>query len=869
MGKGEWADSSVELPIADESKKGTVDTVAYMGAAGVERGLAVYLPVGYDADRAEPYKVLYLSHGASSDQQGNELRWMNEGAVPNIMDNLIAEGKAEPFVVVTMNNQDLGWNYSKIWAEQELIMAYIEENYNVADYADGRAFAGLSMGGITTSNMYLNHADVFGYYGIWSAANSSIAAFEEYLTNLEGNQYLMFGAGKWDYGRGSVVSLQNNLKGLDIYGEYYEVPAAHDWKCWHKLYAYAAENFFFKGVDYTAYEPGVTVEADENSPTGYTATFIYEEQESYNNLAEDIVKVELYSDCFWLFDPEGDLPLGKTPSRADGVSPEEYKPGLVPAGGSGGTNGFYADMYEFAPGMWALQVPLTSGAFVYNFQVTDSEGRMLSRLDDPNNPKMWNTATNIGSLSSMVYVPYNRDTMGNSKWADRSVELPIADETKKGTVETIAYTGAASDLRGLAVYLPAGYDADRTVPYKVLYLSHGASSDKQGNELRWMSEGAVPNIMDNLIAEGKAEPFVVVTMNNQDISFNFEKVWAEQELIMAHIEENYNVCDTAEGRAFAGLSMGGLTTSRMYLNHGDEFSYYGIWSYAQSNITGYEEYLKNLAGEQYLMFGAGMWDYLRGQVVGMRDNLAKIGITGTYYEVPGAHDWETWQLLYAYAVENFFWKGQQGGSGGSGGGGGSSATVTPQPPKTEITFSQFGDLDANAWYAKAVEYVLEKGIMTGVADDEFAPDTALTRAMVVQMLWALEGKPVVNDKLTFADVAANAWYAEAVRWAAAEGIVSGYSAEKFGPNDAVTREQMAVMLAGYARYKGVDVTGGADLGAYADADGISDWAMNGMKWACGEGILSGKTGGYLDPTGTATRMEAAQMLMKFSEVLDD
>jgi len=142
-------------------------------------------------------------------------------------------------------------------------------------------------------------------------------------------------------------------------------------------------------------------------------------------------------------------------------------------------------------------------------------------------------------------------------------------------------------------------------------------------------------------------------------------------------------------------------------------------------------------------------------------------------------------------------------------------------------------------------------------------------------LYRLAGSPAftpsARDRAYFTDVDSNAWYAEAVRWAAAEKIVSGYSAEKFGPNDAVTREQMAVILCGYARYKGADLSVGENTNilSYNDAFSISDWAFSGLQWACGEGILSGKAGGYLDPTGTATRMEAAQMLMKFGAVLAD
>lgn len=137
-------------------------------------------------------------------------------------------------------------------------------------------------------------------------------------------------------------------------------------------------------------------------------------------------------------------------------------------------------------------MPLSSGAFVYNFRVTAANGDQIARLDDPSNPTMTNSATGIHSLSSMVYVPYDTTKQGTSEWADRSVELPQADAGKRGTVQTVSYIGADGTEHGLAVYLPAGYDANRTEPYKVLYLSHGTSGDIYGDELRWMNEGDVP-----------------------------------------------------------------------------------------------------------------------------------------------------------------------------------------------------------------------------------------------------------------------------------------------------------------------------------------------------------------------------------------
>lgn len=613
-------------------------------------------------------------------------------------------------------------------------------------------------------------------------------------------------------------------------------------------------------VDYTAYEPGVTVEADANSPTGYTATFIYEEQspEYYANLAAlegysagkgslgdstEITKVELYSDCMMLFSYD-EQAAGTRASAENAHKPDEYKAGMYAAGGDGNTT-YTVELTEFAEGLWGVQIPLTSGATVYNFTVYgNAEGAKQSRLDDPNNPTAWNSVTNIHSLSSLVYVPYDSAKMGSGEWADRSVENPRTDG-KAGTVQTVAYTGAEGGQRGLTVYLPYGYDAGRAEPYNVLYLSHGSSGDNLGNDLRWLNEGAAANIMDNLEAD-----FVVVAMSNQDLGWDGAKIWAEQELIMAYMEANYNVADTAEGRGYAGLSMGGNVASTIYLEHYDVFDYFGIWSYANTGLLGKqtEEQIAALkADKNNVLLAAGDWDYLLGYVNKFGEGLAAQGIAYDSVTVPGAHDWETWQMTFTYAVENFFWKDEGG-----------------EPSED----GKFVDVEANAWYKDAVNYVVENGLMSGVAADKFAPNTNLTRAMIVQILWAKEGKPAAEYALTFEDVAADAWYTEAVRWAAANGIVTGYSDKAFGPDDSVTREQLAVMLSGYARNKGIEIAAGDAALDFADASAISAWAKDALAWAVGEGILSGKPGGKLDPVGVATRAEAAQMLMKFCAVLE-
>ena len=154
--------------------------------------------------------------------------------------------------------------------------------------------------------------------------------------------------------------------------------------------------------------------------------------------------------------------------------------------------------------------------------------------------------------------------------------------------------------------------------------------------------------------------------------------------------------------------------------------------------------------------------------------------------------------------------------------------------------------------------------MSGVSGGRFAPDDTLTRAMLVQTLYAMEGRPA-SASAGFADVASGDWYASAVNWAAANGVVSGVSETGFGPNNALTREQLALILYRFAQYKGYDVTGTSDLTAYADGSSVSGWAAEAMSWAVNAGLISGVGGNQIAPTGTASRAQVAQILMNFCE----
>ncbi|MBR5236353.1 MAG: S-layer homology domain-containing protein [Clostridia bacterium] len=185
-----------------------------------------------------------------------------------------------------------------------------------------------------------------------------------------------------------------------------------------------------------------------------------------------------------------------------------------------------------------------------------------------------------------------------------------------------------------------------------------------------------------------------------------------------------------------------------------------------------------------------------------------------------------------------------------------------EKPATSIAFT---DVKENDWFYANVQYVAENNLMNGVAENKFAPNDTLTRAMLVTVLYRNAGEPAGNMSIPFADVDMSAWYANAVVWAKQNGIVNGVTENEFAPDNKITREQIAAIMFRYAQYKGMEAVMLEENLHFADANEISEYAVSAMNWAVGTGLINGKSATTLNPKDNATRAEIAAILQRFIE----
>ena len=187
--------------------------------------------------------------------------------------------------------------------------------------------------------------------------------------------------------------------------------------------------------------------------------------------------------------------------------------------------------------------------------------------------------------------------------------------------------------------------------------------------------------------------------------------------------------------------------------------------------------------------------------------------------------------------------------------------------KHECPSGKYTDVNENEWYHEAVDYVISHKMMIGISESEFMPKGSTSRGQIVTILYRLEKEPGVSGGTEFEDVSAGSYYAEAVKWAESNEIMLGYGDGRFGPEDGITREQLAAILYRYAEYKGYEIKGSEELTGYTDAGKVSGWAEEAMKWSCGNGLILGGDGDKLDPQGGAERSQAAAILMRFCETI--
>ena len=215
-------------------------------------------------------------------------------------------------------------------------------------------------------------------------------------------------------------------------------------------------------------------------------------------------------------------------------------------------------------------------------------------------------------------------------------------------------------------------------------------------------------------------------------------------------------------------------------------------------------------------------------------------------------------VIGAWGKTTWYWDDDFGGGHGFGG----SGMLRDCPRNIYCPAGHFEDLDLKLWYHDGIHFCVEHGLMVGTGRVTFEPYLPITRGMVVTVLYRLEGEPAVSGTQVYDDVALDKWYTDGVEWADANGVVNGYGNGKFGPNDPITREQMAAVLYRYAKYCGADVSARADLDGFKDAAKVSNYAIPAMEWACGAGMIQGANGNLM-PLDNTTRAQAAAIFQRY------
>lgn len=594
--------------------KGKVDTVTYNSkTVGTQRKALVYTPPGFS--KKNKYPVLYLLHGIG----GDELEWLKNGKPHVILDNLYAEGKLAPMIVVLPNGRAIKDDRATgdIMApgkvegfaifEKDLLndlIPYIERKYPVIRNRESRAIAGLSMGGGQSLNFGLGNLDKFAWVGGFSSAPNTKAP-EVLVPNPEtAKQQLKL---LW-ISCGDADGLMSFSERTHLYLQQHKVPhifyvepGGHDFNVW-KNDLYLLSQLLFKPVDTASFDQyGIHgARAETNVRNSKYPQLTADHRAIFRIKAPEAQKMQ--------------LDLGR-----------KY------------------DMTRQEGGVWETVTDSLGEGFHYYSLLIDGVA-----VADPGSETFYG----MGRMASGIEVPFE----GGEYYALKDV--PHGDVRIKRY-----YSEVSRSWRRFFVYTPAGYDARTNEEYPVLYLLHGGGEDERG----WAMQGKTDLIMDNLIAAGKAQPMLVVMPdgNMPSAGFNSGALKAfEAELTQAvipFVEKNYRVKKEADSRALAGLSMGGIQTLYAGLYHTDLFSYLGVFSsgwlpfYKQTAEEQYEFIRKNKASIDarlkllWISMG-GKEDIAYQNCQNMLKEMDGLKLKYTYSEYPGGHTWPVWRNnLYNFA----------------------------------------------------------------------------------------------------------------------------------------------------------------------------------------------------------------------------
>lgn len=590
--------------------RGTLDSIKYESkTVGTIRKALVYTPPGFN--KKTKYPVLYLLHGIG----GDEKEWLNGGKPQVILDNLYAEGKIQPMIVVMPNGRAMKDDRAmgnimapdKVQAfatfEKDLLndlIPFIEKKYPVLTDRENRAIAGLSMGGGQSLNFGLGNLDKFAWVGGFSSApNTRIP--EELVPNPEEAKkrlkLLWISCGNNDGLLSFSKRTHDYLYRNDVPHIYYIEPGVHDFKVWKNgLYMYS--QFLFKPVDISSFTKYTILgtPASTNIRNAQYPQILPDNRVIFSVKAPNAQKVQ--------------IDLGK-----------KY------------------DMSKDTSGVWHVTTDSVSRGFHYYSLLIDGVA-----LADPASETFYG----MGLQASGIEIPYKEGDF----YALRDV--PHGDIRIKKY-----FSKASNSWREMYIYTPPGYD-NSTEKYPVLYLLHGGGEDQRG----WATQGHTDLILDNLIAGQKAKPMVIAMLDGNvggpgGIA-NFGEVQLrafENELkngAIPFIESNFRVETDARHRALAGLSMGGLQTLYAGIRNTGMFSYLGVfssgwWANNPKLSDPQYDFMKNNAGtintnlkELWISMG-GKEDIAHDNCKIMLEKFDTMGIRYKYSEYAGGHTWPVWR----------------------------------------------------------------------------------------------------------------------------------------------------------------------------------------------------------------------------------